>query len=69
MSINSEYKTYGLEWQKEMMKFDKKSLVNLYAEQCKKAQELEGQNQFLSSENSKLMERNTRLRDIIGEKH
>ena len=69
MSIESEYKTYGLEWQKEMMKFDKKSLVNLYAEQCQKAQKLEGQNQYLSSENSKLIERNTRLRDIIGEQH
>ena len=53
------------EWIEQMMKFDKASLVILYAESAKRVLKLEGDLAYHIVTNNDLIQKNSRLRDII----
>ena len=57
------------EWVAQMSRFEKKSLINLYAEASLRIIDLEGQLGYVKGLNTDLIQRNTRLRDIIGDNY
>ena len=58
---------FGENWMEQMMKWEKKSLVIVYAEAVQRIIKLEGDVGYLKGLNENLIARNSRLRDIIGE--